>query len=77
MNTIKMVSFVFNPNHYDDIVGIMNKRGYTQAVIAPDPTAISGTYCIYDGFFMDVYLHDYDDIEDLVEDIQVYATCDF
>lgn len=27
-----MVSFVFNPNHYDDIVGFMNNRGYTQAV---------------------------------------------
>ena len=74
MNTIKMVSFVFNPNHYDDIVAFMNNRGYTQAV---GSGAISGTYCFYDGLFMDVYLHDYDDIEDLVEDIQVYATCDF
>ena len=69
-----MISFVFNPNHYDDIVGFMNNRGYTQAV---GSGAISGTYCFYDGFFMDVYLHDYDDIEDLVEDIIPYATCDF
>ena len=54
--------------------GRVQRHAITQAV---GSGAISGTYCIYDGLFMDVYLHDYDDIEDLVEDIQVYATCDF
>lgn len=76
MNSKKviMVSFVFNPRDIDDVIGFMNNRGYKQSV---GSGAIAGTYCFYDGFFMDVYLHDNDDIEELTEDIIPYASCDF